>query len=158
MKEYMSKAHKQANELLKEISVAFHARDDIQKKIAAETAKITEKYKGDMEIVQSQISDLDKKIRKLEEGERQEFFAEGDRYDLPQGALLYQSVWKVTRIRDALQKLEDAGITEAIRIVKTVKWEEIEKWTDERLAMVGLQRKLKESFEYELGREVKSKK
>jgi len=54
------------------------------------------------------------------------------------------------RVRGMLARLEEIGAVEAIKIVKSVDWDVLDKWTDERLIEVGTERGKKERFAYEI--------
>ena len=122
----------------------------IQDEAEAEIAKIRGKYVAEIKDLESIIQTLDKKIKTLCKYEREELFAETQRVELQHGALLYHAEWKIKRARGVLDKLEELGMTEAIKVSKSVRWDVLEKWTDEKLFLVGTERKLKESFSYEL--------
>lgn len=46
--------------------------------------------------------------------------------------------------------LEELGYVDGIKIEKSVNWDEIEKWSDERLTAIGTERVTKEEFGYDL--------
>jgi len=147
---YLSEAHKEADQLLMEMAGYKCRLKAIQDRAEAEIAKIRGKYVAEIKDLESIIQALDKKIKTLCKYEREELFAETQRVELQHGALLYHAEWKIKRARGVLDKLEELGMTEAIKVSKSVRWDVLEKWTDEKLFLVGTERKLKESFSYEL--------
>jgi len=70
--------------------------------------------------------------------------------DLTNGALLHKIERRVKRTRKMLERLEAIEAEDAIKIVKSVDWDVIEKWTYERLIEVGTERVKKETFAYKL--------
>lgn len=83
---------------------------------------------------------------------KNEFFAgEIDRVDLTHGALLHQVKEAVKRSRAVTpEALEELGYSDAVKIVKSVDWDEIEKWPNVKLAEIGTERKQMEKFEWEI--------
>jgi len=78
------------------------------------------------------------------------FKGESERVDLRFGALLYAIEKRVKRAKDVLQRLEEIGAEEAIIVTKSVDWDVLEGWTDERLIEVGTERKRTEKYSYEV--------
>ena len=78
-------------------------------------------------------------------------FGNRDRVDLKHGALLH-GVRKVVRKakKTTVELLERLGFTDGVLVTKSVNWDVIEKWTDERLAAIYTERKSKETWGYEL--------
>jgi hypothetical protein len=56
--------------------------------------------------------------------------------------------------KTALADCETLGFEDAIKTVKTILREVVEKWPDAKLFLIGAQRKPAEGFEYEIKREV----
>jgi phage host-nuclease inhibitor protein Gam len=73
-----------------------------------------------------------------------------DQIDLVNGILLYGKEDKVTIPRDALEKIKAQGWNEAVKVTESVDRAVVEKWPVERLAVIGADRKPKESFTYDL--------
>lgn len=69
---------------------------------------------------------------------------------LANGALIRNVADKVSIPRDALAKCEELGFVEAIKIAKSLDRDAVEKWPDERLFLIGAERKQKEEFSYDL--------
>jgi len=53
-------------------------------------------------------------------------------------------------VRNVLERLEEMGFSEAVRVAKSVDWDVLERWPDEKLNLVGTERVPKETIEYEL--------
>jgi hypothetical protein len=66
------------------------------------------------------------------------------------GSLIHSVADKVSIPRDALAKCEELGFDDAVKIAKSLDREAVEKWPDERLILIGAERKQKEEFSYDL--------
>ena len=77
-------------------------------------------------------------------------FDDTDQVDLVNGILLYGKEDKVSVPRDALEKIKAQGWDEAIKKTESVDRAVVEKWPIERLAVIGADRKPKETFSYEI--------
>lgn len=73
-----------------------------------------------------------------------------DVVNLPHGRLIHERGDKVKIPRTALGSCEAQGFTDVIKIVKSLDRESIEKWPDERLFLIGAERKPSETFNYEV--------
>jgi phage host-nuclease inhibitor protein Gam len=103
--------------------------------------------------LRDQVAHLEVRLRELERQQRQSFFGtlESAKVDLPHGSLLYELTRPVIRARAVTpEKLEELGCPEAVRIAKSVDWDLLNAWPDERLWAVGTDRRKKEVFSYEL--------
>ena len=69
---------------------------------------------------------------------------------LANGSLIHSVADKVSIPRDALAKCEELGFAEVVKIAKSLDREAVEKWPDERLILIGAERKQKEEFSYDL--------
>jgi hypothetical protein len=82
--------------------------------------------------------------------ERGTFFDGTDVLQLENGALIHEVGDKVTIPRDALAKCEELKFNDVIKVVKSLDRGAIEKWTTEKLLLIGAERKPVESFSYDL--------
>ena len=74
-----------------------------------------------------------------------------DKVTLVYGILLYGKEYKVSIPRNAIKKIKAQGWEEeAIKTAESVDRAVVEKWPEERLVMIGAQRKPKETYSYEL--------
>ncbi len=71
---------------------------------------------------------------------------------LPHGSLIRELADKVSIPRDALAKCEVLSFDEVIKITKSIDRDAVEKWPDERLLLIGAERKPKEEFSYDLAK------
>jgi phage host-nuclease inhibitor protein Gam len=69
---------------------------------------------------------------------------------LANGSLIHSVADKVSIPRDALAICEELGFDEVIKIAKSLDRDAVEKWPDERLILIGAERKQKEEFSYDL--------
>jgi len=140
----------QADALLAEIRTRaeeFAALEvDAQAKIAALTAEYEEKLAPQRLL----LGGADKALRGLMKAERKTLFADGDVVKLPNGSLVREQGYKVTIPRDALGKCEELGFAEVIKVAKSLDREAIEKWADERLFLIGAERKPATRYSYEV--------
>ncbi len=79
-----------------------------------------------------------------------ELFDGTDIIRLPHGSLLHSITDKVSIPRDALARCEELGFDEVVKIAKSLDRDAVEKWPDERLILIGAERKQKEAFSYDL--------
>ena len=98
------------------------------------------------------LAAAEKALKKLMKKNKSEFFpADQDRLNLVHGSLLYKARDVVTRGRKITAEfLEKLGYATAVRVVKSIDWDKIEKWPDVKLAEIGTERKQTEKFEWEL--------
>ena len=69
---------------------------------------------------------------------------------LVNGSLIHSTADKVSIPRDALAKCKELGYAEVIKIAESLDRDAVEKWPDERLILIGAERKSKEEFSYDL--------
>jgi len=88
-------------------------------------------------------------IMKLMKANKAVLFDGTDIVDLEEGRLIHGKEDKVKIPKTALDSCEAQGFTDVVKIVKSLDREAIEKWTDEKLFLIGATRKPKETFNYE---------
>ena len=113
-------------------------------------ARITAEYEEKLAPHRLLIASADKALTGLMKAEKKALFADGDVVSLPYGSLIRNQDWKVTIPRDALGKCEELGFAEVIKIAKSLDREAVEKWADERLFLVGAERKPATKYSYEV--------
>jgi hypothetical protein len=74
---------------------------------------------------------------------------------LMNGSLIHSVADKVSIPRDALVRCKELGFDEVVKIAESLDRDAVEKWPDERLILIGAERKSKEEFSYDL-KETKS--
>jgi len=135
---------------LYELGDSTRSLELLQAEAEKEIEAVRARYAEFIGPLKERIAALDKEIKTLTKKHKKMLFDGRDRVDLEHGALLYRVERKVKRARGVLENLEQCGFLEAIKVVKSVDWDVLEKWPDERLVMVGTERKRQEKFEYEL--------
>ena len=147
---YATPAHAAADEILAEIAAEKADLARVQKEYEEKLEELKKQYYPLLEAKKTRLRELEKDLKKLAKRERLALFAEGDRCELPHGALLLTWTRRVKRARGVLARLEELGWEEAIVVTKKVNWEVLEQWPDEKLVACGTERVVKEEVEYEL--------
>jgi len=145
-----SEARSTANELLELIRAGNAQLESLEAAAEREMKAVREKYGERIGELASRIKDSEKALIAHMKRHKREFFAEGDRLALAAGVLCHMEEPKVSIPRDALEQAERWGLTDAIKISKSLDRAVVEHWPVERLTLIGAVRKLKESFSYEL--------
>lgn len=105
---------------------------------------------NDVDEMKGSLADLDKSLKKLLKSQAEAVFNGSDRVESKNGVLIHDKKDKVRIPKDALQRIKDQGWTEGIKVVESIERPIIEKWTDERLAAIGAERKPTDIYEYEV--------
>ena len=84
---------------------------------------------------------------------KRELFDGTDIVYLSHGSLIHSIADKVSIPKTALAMCEELGFAEVIKIAKSLDREAVEKWPDEKLFLIGAERKQKEDFSYDLKKE-----
>jgi len=145
--------YEEADWILGQIRDFKERLDEVHSKAEEELALIRKKYEPEVKLLQNNIRQMEKRLKEICKKQKPVLFAETDRVELKNGAILYHAQWKVKRVRAVLKKLKELGLTEAIKTTESVKWDVLEKWPDEKLFVVGTEKVLKEDFTYELRKE-----
>lgn len=136
--------------LLQSIKAEKQALQDISAQYQKEVEKVQAKYYKHIEEIKANIKNYELELEKTAKKYKYELFDRTDMVETTFGRLILTVKEAVRRAKGVLEKLEELGWTEAIIVEKKVNWEELEKWTDERLIAVGTERIRKEKIEYEL--------
>ena len=150
MKKEIDPIRKQLNGLLAEIGSKQNAIALMEKCMAAEIEKAAARFAPYIKTAQEDLKAIEAELVGLAKLHKAALFAGTDRVDLKMGAVLRQVARKVKRIKGMLARLKATGHAEAIKVVESVDWDQIEKWSDEILKDLGTKRVPKESFEYEV--------
>ncbi len=142
--------HEHANDLLSSIRALMGSLERVQADADAAAKKVMAGYAFRAQLIKDGLTDKQKELLAFMKENRQNLFGEGDLVDLTNGVLLYSKGLKVSIPRDALAKAEEQGFTEVIKIEKSLDREAVEKWPDERLFLIGAQRKPAEEYAYEV--------
>ncbi len=135
------------------MKVTLSEIETINKEYETEMQKISERYGEKIAKLKEAYVTVESELLKLAKKEKSIIFDGRDIYDTRYGRLIREIAEKVGIPRGALEKCEELGFTEAIRISKSLDRAVIEGWPDERLFLIGAKRELKEKIIYELSRE-----
>ena len=135
---------------MEELKCCTHELTKLEDEVSQAIGKIKEKYNPRISELKETINDLDRKIKRLSKAYKHILFDGTDKCELSQGILFYGKEQKVRIPRDALEKIKEQGWLEGIKTVESINRPVVEKWTDERLAVIGATRLHKEIFSYEL--------
>ncbi|HUU40971.1 MAG TPA: host-nuclease inhibitor Gam family protein [Desulfatiglandales bacterium] len=147
---YNTESHKQADKILADLTALTAEMGEIQSDSEKELEAIKAAYKDRIAPVKEGVEALEKALKTLAKKHRADLFDGRDRIDLENGALIFSIERRVKKAKCVLQKLKELEFIEAIKIAESVDWDQLEKWTDERLFLIGTERKVEEKFEYEL--------
>jgi len=144
--------HEKADNLLAIIADRARILKGWEDELSVKIEGIRAVYARKINELKTELADAEKSLISLMKKNTNEFFTdEIDRLDLIHGALIHQVADRVKRARKVTTDLLEAlGHDEAVKIVKSVDWDVIEKWSDVMLANIGTERVQKENFEYEI--------
>lgn len=142
-----------ADRLLAEIASHKAVIDGISAKAVEELNRVHAYYAAQEAAHKDLITLCDKALQQLMKKNKGILFDSADTVNLPHGSLVRSLADKVSIPRDALAKCEDLGFNEVVKIAKSLDREAIEKWPDERLFLIGAERKPKEEYSYDLKKE-----
>jgi len=111
---------------------------------------VTERYEEQLAPLKEDLKAQEKALIALMKKERKTFFDGTDVFRLEHGTLIREAGDRVSIPRDALAKCEELKFDDVIKIVKSLDREAVEKWPDEKLFLIGAERKPKEEFKYDL--------
>jgi len=138
-----------ADELLFEIGRDKKALAAIEAELAGQIKALQNSYGDKLDELVVRIKACEKILKSHAKKERAAIFGQKDRADLDHGALIFTLEKRVKRVKKMVERLKAAGFADAIKIAESANWDEIEKWDDEKLAMVGTKRVVKDVFAYE---------
>jgi phage host-nuclease inhibitor protein Gam len=140
----------QADSLLADIRVLGELIAALEAEVQAKIAALTAEYEEKLAPRRLLLASADKALTGLMKAEKKTLFAGGDVVKLPNGSLVREQGYRVTIPRDALGQCEKLGFAEVIKIAKSLDREAIEKWADERLFLIGAERKPATKYSYEV--------
>ena len=141
---------RQADALLAEIRSRACDIAALEAEAQDKIARITAEYEAKLAPQRLLLASADKALTGLMKAEKKALFSDGDVVKLFNGSLVRNRGWKVSIPRDALGKCEELGFAEVIKIAKSLDREAIEKWADERLFLIGAERKPATKYSYEV--------
>ena len=154
----LNEAQQQADALLAEIALVQHELNTQQQIAQAAVDKVLAVFKTKEQALQDRLKSMDKALKNYGKKHMAALFDGKDKVNLTHGALLIQETSRVIRKRTVTPAiLEHHGFDAAVKIAKSVDWDQLEHWPTEQLILVGTERKAKTTVEYEL-KEAKGKK
>lgn len=139
-----------ANNLLVKYAIRQNHLAELERQVERRMAQIRERFGTNIQADQDELKALEKELIKLMKANKADLFDHTDQVNLAAGILLRGEEDKVTIHKGALEKIEEMGWDEAIKIVKSIDREVVEKWSDERLTVIGAERKPVEEFSFEV--------
>lgn len=140
-----------ADEKLQEIKELIHVYEEHKREAEEEIRLIKDRHAASLQSIKNSIVEKEKALKDMLRKNRSVFFDSSDRVDLKNGSIFYQVSKRVKRARNVtVDVLESLGYSEAVKVAKSVDWDKIEKFTDEKLAAIGTERVEKEDFGYEI--------
>jgi len=146
----LSEAKERAEALLSDVKGLQEAADLLMAECKEAIARVTRQYDEKISPLIEMLRDDEKDLVRLMKSAKGALFADGDIVYLPNGNLLYAQGDHVVIPRDALARCEEHQFLDVIKTVKSLDREAIEKWTDEKLILIGAERKPTETFNYEI--------
>lgn len=119
----------------------------------AEKKRLDQSYAATLAPLENDREDAAKRLISLMKKKKDVIFRDGDIVYRPLGTLGHSISHPVAYPRSydpVIALLEEKGYTDAVKVKKSLDKDMIEKWPDDRLADVGLERKPKEEFTYDL--------
>ena len=143
------RAVEQANQLLDEIRRLEVEIREREVSAAEEMEKVRSRY-ADVAEKRETVKALDGKLKKLMKKEAAKIFDGRDLVVVEAGRLFHQEEKKVRIPRDAIEQIEKLGWNDGIKIVKSVDRPAVEQWPDDRLILIGAERKPVDVYSYEI--------
>ncbi len=140
----------QADEFLLAIRGTTEEIDAILAKYNAAAEELKALYETALAPLRQLLKDDDASLKTLMRHDKKILFDGTDIVRLANGSLIHSVADKVSIPRDALAACEAMGFDEVIKIAKSLDRDAVEKWPDERLVLIGAERKPQEKFSYDL--------
>jgi len=140
-----------ADSILDNLKTVQAKKENIAAKIKKEIERIKRKYEVQAEQNNEEYNLLEKELKALALKERKALFNGLDRIDLVHGAVIIAPITKIRRPRSVTPDLLiELNMDNAVKIAKSVNWDEIAKMTDEQLLLLGTERKTKDEVSWEI--------
>jgi len=146
----MEKVLERAELLLTQIAAANDQIAWQERRVEEEMQAIRSRHEGPLAKFKEVREAYEKELIKFMKKHKAVLFDGTDQVDLKMGILLHGQEDKVKIPRNALEKIKAQGWKEAIKTAESVDREVVENWPDERLIVIGAERKPVEVFDYEL--------
>lgn len=138
-----------ADDLLVEISALGDRISATEKAAQAEIAAVQAKYAG-LAQMQTRLAELDHELKNLMRRRQAEIFNGNDQVCRPRGRLFLGRESRLVIPGEALSHIKNRGWLEAVRISESINRVVVDKWSDERLQVIGAFRRESVTCSYEL--------
>lgn len=139
-----------ADGMLARIAAETKQIEDLTAEYNASVSRLKAEYEARLVPLKQSVLYTERDLAALMRAARAELFDGRDTVSLPHGVLYRSIVERVTIPRDALARCESLGFLDGIKIAKSLNREAVERWPDERLILIGAERKTREEFSYDL--------
>jgi hypothetical protein len=139
-----------AQALLLRIADATDKIDENERMCRAEVEKVENRYRSAAVYFRDALKRDAAALVALMKRHKRLLFDGTDVVNLPAGSLVRTEADKVTIPRKALERCIELALDDAIKTVKSLDREAVEKWPDERLFLIGAKREPREEFSYDL--------
>lgn len=143
----------QAEELLKNIREKTSVLRAREAEAEARIAAIRDQCGPGIQALQEEVKGADRELKALMRREAQWIFALEDQVSLENGILLTGEERKVRIPRGALEAIKAQGWMEAVKVAESVDRGVVETWPEERLVVIGAERKTITTYSYEVPEE-----
>ena len=144
---------KTADRMLAEISRLGRTIEAAEAEAQAKIEQIRQFTVAELEPVRDRLKETEKALLKLMKAERKAIFDGKQKITLEYGILIHTRELKVSIPRDALKKIKALGWVSAIKVAESLDRGVVEKWPDERLFLIGAERKERPEWKWEVFRE-----
>ena len=149
----LSEVKERADSLLGDMNDLQEVAERLMAECKEAVARVTKQYDLQINPLIEMIREDEKGLLSLMKAAKGVLFDETDIVYLCNGNLLHAKGDHVTIPRDALAKCKEQNFTDVIKTVESLDREAIEKWTDEKLFLIGAERKPAETFNFEIKKE-----
>ena len=147
-----------SSELKREADLLLAAIGETRREVAAfkaeadkELAQVKSRHKARIDAGRASLARMEKTLERLSRTHKRTLFVDGDRCQLAHGSLVHAVGEAVRRARGVgVELLKELDYLDAVAVTERVDWDVIDTWPDEKLAAIGTERKVKETFSYEL--------
>ncbi|MBI4643921.1 MAG: host-nuclease inhibitor Gam family protein [Deltaproteobacteria bacterium] len=173
---FSTPAHAEADRLLRVLETERESFAESQRLFTDEferlkkSSPVWQGLEGDCRYYEMRMGLAEKKLKKFLEEQKQDLFSptgmapESIKTEVSHGDLFYSLDYAVIKPRkvDVLANIEEyalleiyglgdyRGFAEAVKVAKSVNWDLLKTWPQERLIMVGTEKKPKETFTFDL--------
>ncbi len=154
----LTPTEQRADDLLRVAAALAAVLDDEKGRYESETRQVKERFTERVAPTVARLKETEKEIEALALAHQVDLFgtpsqeeaAGGVRCPLPSGSLIL-TVRQVVRKAKAVtvDALKSLGWIDGVRVEESVAWDKIEAWPDERLAVIGTERRDKVTVNWE---------